>query len=152
MDTELETEHQEEGGAQPPVQPETCGAAGQRSLRSPAPSQPSEDPDVKKSKKKASNATYYKKIREKLKQADESPEISSERSSEPKPKTKAKPKQTENSESPKTTPRKKRRVTPPVSPKAVSPASPRTRMIEAYREARLADQERKRLRYKSWFN
>jgi len=99
-----------------------------------------ETTDTKKIKKKESNATYYKKIREKLKQADVST-LEPEPTTPPKPpkvpKARAKPKAAkQSSESEPRTP----------------PASPRTRMIEAYREARLADQERKRLRYKSWFN
>jgi hypothetical protein len=105
--------------------------------------------DTKKNKKKESNATYYKKIRERLAQADVStlePEPATPSTppvkppKPPKPRAKkAKPKQEESSE-----PEEPIQLTPP--------ASPRTRMIEAYREARLADQERKRLRYKSWFN
>ena len=122
----------------------------QRSLRG-----AHETTDTKKIKKKESNEKYYKKIREKLKQADVStpasppePEPATPLATPPAkppakpPKTrakKAKPKQEESSDSEEPLQR-----TPP--------ASPRTRMIEAYREARLADQERKRLRYKSWFN
>ena len=104
-----------------------------------------ETTDTKKIKKKESNEKYYKKIRERLKQADVS-------TLEPEPATPAKP----PAKPPKV------RAKPKAKPKQESseseeplqrtpPASPRTRMIEAYREARLADQERKRLRYKSWF-
>ena len=97
--------------------------------------------DTKKIKKKESNEKYYKKIREKLKQADVStlePEPATPPKPSKAPKTRAKPKAKPKQESSDSEPR--------------TPPSPRTRMIQAYREARLADQERKRLRYKSFFN
>ena len=114
--------------------------------------------DTKKNKKKESNATYYKKNKERLAQADAStlepdpaptPAKPPAKAPKARAKPKAKPKQEERSESEE-----------PLAPQSLRhsaqrlrtpPASPRTRMIEAYREARLADQERKRLRYKSWF-
>ena len=109
--------------------------------------------DTKKNKKKESNATYYKKIREKLKQADAPSTLASPSEPDPaptpaptvraKPKTKAKAQHKEERSEPYAT-HSERSEEPPA-------VSPRTRMIEAYREARLADQERKRLRYKSWF-
>jgi hypothetical protein len=102
-----------------------------------------ETTDTKKIKKKESNATYYKKIRERPKQADVST-LEPEPVTPPKPpkvpKARAKPKAAKQSSE-----------SEPLQRLRTPPVSPRTRMIEAYREARLADQERKRLRYKSWF-
>ena len=37
-----------------------------------------------------------------------------------------------------------------VSPRAYSPSSPRAKMLRYYQEARLAQQEQKRARYRSW--
>ena len=102
--------------------------------------------DVKRDKKKESNASYYKKIREKLKKADE-PDEAPQEAQTPKPKVKARPKpkaKAKATELPEKVKESRQRTPSP-------PTTPRTRMVQAYREARLADQERKRHRYKSWF-
>ena len=97
--------------------------------------------EEKKLKKKEANTRYYQKVRSQLKQAAEpSPR-------EEDPPKKAKPKKVAKSspdDSPKIARTKSRFPPEP-------PESPRTRMIQAYREARLADQERKQARYRAWF-
>ena len=77
--------------------------------------------EEKRAKKKASNKTYYVRTREKLGKVEEEADVT------PSPKAK------------------------PAAEVKYVPSSPRTRMIEAYREARLQDQERKQQRYASWF-
>ena len=108
--------------------------------------------DERKERKKAANKSYYEGIREKLKQAKESP---------PKP-VKSKKKPSPIQESPPKKPKtRKKRVTPESPPKKVKPkrkpepeyepTSPRSKLVAAYREARLHQQEQKIQRYRSWF-
>ena len=83
--------------------------------------------EEKKVKKKEANKDYYVKTREKLGRVEEEAP-----STPPAPKAK----------------RQAKEASPVVE---YVPSSPRTRMIEAYREARLLDQERKQQRYTAWF-
>ena len=83
--------------------------------------------EEKKTKKKEANKNYYVKTREKLGRVEEE-------APSPPPAPKAK--------------RQAKEASPVVE---YVPSSPRTRMIEAYREARLVDQERKQQRYAAWF-
>ena len=104
----------------------------------------------KKVRKAASNKSYYEGIRQKIKQVDKPPpEPSPPKKKRPPspepspPKRKAKPKPAKPEPSP---PKRKTRPKP-----AYEPSSPRSKLVAAYREARLYQQEQKIQRYRSWF-
>ena len=122
----------------------------------------------KKVRKAASNKSYYEGIRQKIKQADKpaSPEPSPPKKKQPPPspepsppKRKAKPRPAKPEPSPPKRKAKPRPAKPEPSPPkrkarpkpAYSPSSPRSKLVAAYREARLHQQEQKIQRYRSWF-
>ena len=109
----------------------------------------------KKVRKAASNKSYYEGIRQKIKQVDKPPpepsppkkkRPPSPEPSPPKRKAKAKPRPAKPASPEPSPPKRKARPKP-----AYEPSSPRSKLVAAYREARLHQQEQKIQRYRSWF-
>ena len=110
------------------------------------PEEEPEDPkqkkeEEKKQKRRETNKRYYEKVKAKAV-------------------SKAPPERRQNLHSPPPAPKPKAKKPPkaPPPPRKLErepryePSSPRTTLVQAYREARLAQLESKREKYSSWFN